>query len=676
MSASRAFFAYPSRRKPLAACVAALFGLSASGALHAAGTAFVTNCSSSAATSGSLPWAALQAVTSGDIIDMTGISDFSLCAHNQNGFDESILLASAVTVHTGVTIKGPNTSSSKALAVSTGGNGRVFYSSGSLTIRNLGIKYGKATSITSGAVYGGCVLAEGGLTLNNVVLDHCEAYTAVAGKGAKGGAVATFVYGASITLTNTTITNSSAISHTSGDAVGGAVYAGADVTLTNSTVSHSEATAESGFARGGGIAVRGGTIGLYTVTLTNSEVSYSYAYGHGGFNAAGGGIYSEAYVTLTSGSTIKRTKARQFNAGNGRAAGGGIFSKLYVSVTDSTVKYCNATTASNDKALGGGVYGGAKVALKSSDMFHTVASSASGDAFGGGIFSVGGTAAYYSTLAYNSAALSSALSKGGAIYAQGGVKFKYGTISGNSAQQGGGIGVPSGNLYLRGATLFNNQAQYDGSAIGMFTGGATSTATIVNSTISGNTVNSTAGKYAVYIKAHSTKLYNSTIAYNTGGAGAGTYLTGAPGSTAGLYSTLMSSNSQSNGTQNDFAKSTDVAFTVGSSKNLIRNPTSLVPNGTLNGATACPFLHPLEDNGGPTLTHRLGGVLHVAGKNPAIDKGSNAKTVLPVVASDQRGGAIGMSTPARVSGSAADIGAFEVQQDDTIFDTEFETCPN
>jgi hypothetical protein len=64
-------------------------------------------------------------------------------------------------------------------------------------------------------------------------------------------------------------------------------------------------------------------------------------------------------------------------------------------------------------------------------------------------------------------------------------------------------------------------------------------------------------------------------------------------------------------------------------------------------------------------------------KNPALDKGSNAKSTIPLVTSDQRGGAVGMTTPARVSGSAADIGAYEIQQDDIIFGGEFdEGCPN
>jgi hypothetical protein len=43
---------------------------------------------------------------------------------------------------------------------------------------------------------------------------------------------------------------------------------------------------------------------------------------------------------------------------------------------------------------------------------------------------------------------------------------------------------------------------------------------------------------------------------------------------------------------------------------------------------------------------------------------------------DQRGGYTFASTPVRESGSAADIGAYEVQQDNIVFDTDFETCPN
>ena len=136
----------------------------------------------------------------------------------------------------------------------------------------------------------------------------------------------------------------------------------------------------------------------------------------------------------------------------------------------------------------------------------------------------------------------------------------------------------------------------------------------------------------------------------------------------GLYSTLMSSNSYGSGTQNDFSTTGPIMFTAGSSNNLIRNPGSSVPTGTLTGK--CPLLHKLAFNGGPTPTHRLGG--GSSSKNPAIDAGSNPKSL----GSDPRGGSLTATTPLRESGSAADIGAYEVQHADIIFDSEFDTCPN
>ena len=59
------------------------------------------------------------------------------------------------------------------------------------------------------------------------------------------------------------------------------------------------------------------------------------------------------------------------------------------------------------------------------------------------------------------------------------------------------------------------------------------------------------------------------------------------------------------------------------------------------------MLLPLAANGGPTLTQAL------AGGSAAIDAGSNPLSL----ANDQRGDGY-----ARVSGAAADIGAYEVQQ--------------
>jgi len=69
---------------------------------------------------------------------------------------------------------------------------------------------------------------------------------------------------------------------------------------------------------------------------------------------------------------------------------------------------------------------------------------------------------------------------------------------------------------------------------------------------------------------------------------------------------------------------------------------------------ADPLLAPLNDNGGPTLTHAL-----LPG-SPAIDAGNNVLHL----ETDQRG-------RSRVSGAAPDIGAFEVQTD-AIFANGFD----
>jgi hypothetical protein len=75
----------------------------------------------------------------------------------------------------------------------------------------------------------------------------------------------------------------------------------------------------------------------------------------------------------------------------------------------------------------------------------------------------------------------------------------------------------------------------------------------------------------------------------------------------------------------------------------------------------------LRDNGGLTKTHAL------LSKSPAIDQGANPKNGNE----DQRGLPTDtMPYPyPRVSGSAADIGAYEVNKTDEVFSADFEGCP-
>jgi hypothetical protein len=94
---------------------------------------------------------------------------------------------------------------------------------------------------------------------------------------------------------------------------------------------------------------------------------------------------------------------------------------------------------------------------------------------------------------------------------------------------------------------------------------------------------------------------------------------------------------------------------IAGANNLVGTASVPLPPGTIS---TDPQLGPLADNGGPTWTHALG-----AG-SPAIDAGSNWAQLI----SDQRG-----AGHLRVSGAAADIGAFETQAiGDVIFADGFD----
>ena len=115
-----------------------------------------------------------------------------------------------------------------------------------------------------------------------------------------------------------------------------------------------------------------------------------------------------------------------------------------------------------------------------------------------------------------------------------------------------------------------------------------------------------------------------------------------------------------------------VGVTVSGDHNLIRTPGVGVPADTIQGK--CPLLYPLHT---VFLDGQFQSVLRHAVKSPATNTGSN----LLGLTADQRGGSITATSPPRVSGppggsALPDIGAYEVDQADIIFDSEFDTCPN
>lgn len=373
------------------------------------------------------------------------------------------------------------------------------------------------------------------------------------------------------------------------------------------------------------------------------------------FNHTGSGTLSMYDMTVTKG-YLKRS--------DGTAPQGGcIVSAGNVYLKNVEVKYCRAVAASDAQANGGGVYTYGNLRLESSTLVNNTAStSGSGNAQGGGAYVNGNLYATGATVDRN--------------YATGShpTAFGYGGY-------GGGL-VVNGDVTLVSSTVSRNVASGSNGGLQLYARQSDHTDVyIIDSTISGNSAALTTG--GMISKAPTTYLFNSTIAFNTAGFGQFDLEHFAPGlalfATSGsilvnLQSTLLSNNTYAS-TENDLSTvsrhSYTTTFNSGPANNLVRAALETgLPNDTIEGA--CPLLGPLRDNGGATETHRL------YSSSPAIDSGNIPPGDYYAVIDnlqfdqmdyDQRGAAF-----VRVSNGTADIGAYEVQHDDELFDASFEGC--
>lgn len=282
---------------------------------------------------------------------------------------------------------------------------------------------------------------------------------------------------------------------------------------------------------------------------------------------------------------------------------------------------------------------------------HLTLSNGYGYNVGGGINSAGNVTLDHATISGNTAYY-----QGAGVYAVGIATITDSTISGNATLTGGGNydlggGVMGGSgLTLNNSTISNNSAYVGAGAY------AFGPVTISNSTISGNTAGIVGGGLMTNQTA---SIHNSTIALNSADqAGAGGIFLGSDG-TLDLQSTIVASNTTNGTAYAADISGSDTAVTISGDHNLIMASDLPTPADTINSD---PLLQALADNGGPTWTLALGD------GSPAIDAGSNPDAL----DFDQRG-----TGYARASGSAADIGAFEVQGDgnDTIFEDGFDGPP-
>jgi hypothetical protein len=224
-------------------------------------------------------------------------------------------------------------------------------------------------------------------------------------------------------------------------------------------------------------------------------------------------------------------------------------------------------------------------------------------------------------------------SDGGGIYNDGTLTLTNSTVSGNSAGQGGGIDN-YGTLTLIHSTVSGNSAAVGGG--GIFNLG---TVTLTNSTVSGNTAEGVYSGGGIFNAGRLT-LTNSTVSGNTtlDNVGGGIFNDG----TLTLTNTLV---------DNDCA-----GATVSGGGNL-ESPGNTCgfdqPTDQVNVTAEQLKLGPLQDNGGPTMTHALlpGSVaIDVIPEADCVDAEGAPLTT------DQRG-----EPRPETGGTLCDVGAFEVQ---------------
>ena len=383
--------------------------------------------------------------------------------------------------------------------------------------------------------------------------------------------------------------------------------------------------------------LNGCTITLTTGAITTQVNNLTLTAGNGAVNAVtidGGfsaGHHNRVLTHTGSGTlTVEGLVITDSKYNSGPSLQGGcILSNGDVRLIASTVSHCTLSDTTNSglsNALGGGVWAKGNAYLLattvSDNVTQALGSTGTHVAFGGGVYA-GTMTAVYSVIANNSAlAASTQSASGGGIMTTGNIAISYSTISGNQAQVGGGVDL----------------------------NGDCCTATISNSTISGNNSSDDfIGTGGVYVRHATLILSNSTIAFNTANSqGAG----GVYAQTAQLQSSIIADNTAA-GVPSDLA----AAGAATGANNLIFHSSVAVPADTLVGV--CPRLLPLADNGGAILTHAL------RDTSPAIDKGNN----LGASTYDERG----QFFP-RVFGGQADIGAYEWHGGaaDRIFNAGFE----
>lgn len=431
---------------------------------------------------------------------------------------------------------------------------------------------------------------------------------------------------------------------------GGCLYSAGSVVLHNTYVGHCTVRNSSTIhpAYGGGIYAVG------NASLYGSTVAYSYATANGKAGS-GGGIFTQGNLKIYAGSDIRQNYAY---SKTWYAHGGNAHSRGTATISSSYLGRGGAKSA-NSSGEGGGLYAHSNATLTNSTVANNYAS---GNVIGsgGGVFTDAGLTTMNSVLTGNAADTA-----GADAYVNGSLVARYSTFSNSRGNSGtetpSGIQVDGPSALISRSTVSGNT----GPGFGMEPKQpAGSTLQVSLSTISGNAYGGVALQYVA-----TAKFYGSTIAFNRSPAsGAGVSLLPSANGMALTLQSMLISNNTANGAADDFNVESANPYTVNGgnltapANNLIYSSgiqANKLPGDTLIGA--CPHLERLRNNGGATQTHRL------LSHSVAIGAGNNALGA----AYDQRGAGFARESPSGLP----DIGAYEVQQNDIIFGTDFEGCP-
>lgn len=307
-----------------------------------------------------------------------------------------------------------------------------------------------------------------------------------------------------------------------------------------------------------------------------------------------------------------------------------------------TINNC-AVTGNDGQTLGAGISNGGTLTINNSSITGNVLEY---QGTGAGISSSGTLIINNSIISGNRSAKGQ--TDGGGIDSSGMLEITNSTIDGNSVGGFGGGVYNVGVAIISGSTISGNFSGggYPGPQTGPGFGGGIlngGTLTISNSTISGNsalTIDQVPGCGGGIGNSGSLQIANSTISGNSAANGGAICNHAVP---LQIANSILNAGDLGENIFNDGGTITSLGYNLSSDNG----------GGYLNGpgdqTNTDPILGPLQDNGGPTQTHRP------YPQSPAIDAGDPSFT--PPPSYDQRGPGFD-----RVVNGRIDIGSFEVQE--------------